>query len=67
MGNMGQVSEKMNEVLNDVVYPASKEEIVKMAQEGGLSDQEMEMLNKIPEQTYDDKNAVVEQVSQMMM
>lgn len=67
MGNMGQVSEKMNDVLNDVVYPASKDEIVKMAQEEGLEEQEMEMLNKLPDQTYDDKNAVVEQVSQMMM
>ena len=67
MGNMSQVSEKMNDVLNDVVYPASKDEIVKMAQDEGLTEQEIEVLNKLPEQTYDDKNAVVEQVSQMMV
>jgi hypothetical protein len=67
MGNMGQVSEKINGVLNEVVYPASKDEIVKTGQDAGLSEQEMEMLNKIPEQTYDDKNAVMEQMSQMMM
>ncbi|MGI5826321.1 MAG: DUF2795 domain-containing protein [Patescibacteria group bacterium] len=67
MGNMSQVSEKMNIVLSDVVYPASKDEIVKMAQDEGLTEQEIEVLNKLPEQTYDDKNAVVEQVSQMMV
>jgi small nuclear ribonucleoprotein (snRNP)-like protein len=67
MGNMSQVSEKMNVVLSDVVYPASKDEIVKMAQDEGLTEQEIEVLNKLPEQTYDDKNAVVEQVSQMMV
>ena len=65
MGDAG-VSEKMDDVLSEVVYPASKDEIVKMAKEEGLGDEEMEMLNKLPEQTYDDKNVVVEKVGQMM-
>ena len=49
---MMQMSEEMKSALTDVDYPASKGEIMTVAKGKNLSQQETDMLQKLPEREY---------------
>jgi hypothetical protein len=45
-------------------YPASKDEIVKHAEQSGADENVMDVLSRIPERQYDGPNAVSQEISE---
>jgi hypothetical protein len=55
-------SDQVNQVLNKLSYPISKDSLVQQARQNGLPDQVCSMLDKLPDKTFnsadDIKNAM---------
>jgi hypothetical protein len=59
------VSDQMKQMLTDIDYPADKSEIMDMASKAGISQKEMEMLKKMPDQEYSDMSEVMDEMQKM--
>ncbi len=59
--------DQMKKILSDVEYPASKSEIVDMAKSENATQEEMDMLNKLPDRQYNDMMDVTGEMDKMGM
>jgi hypothetical protein len=59
------MSDRMKEALTDVDYPASKGEIMSSAKTKNLSDQEIGMVQKLPEREYSTMSEVTDELSKV--
>jgi len=60
-----QMSAQMKEALTDVDYPAKKDEIMGSAKAKNLPNQEMGMIQKLPEKEYSTMSEVTDELDKM--
>lgn len=62
-----QMTGQMKKILSGISYPANKSEIMDVAKKGNATQEEMNMVQKLPDKSYNNMSEVTDEIDKMGM